>query len=58
VGDRLVNTSDTGVVTVLAASEGFRELGSIETEAVIRSTIVATDDLILLRTDEQLWVIR
>ncbi|MEI8210792.1 MAG: PQQ-binding-like beta-propeller repeat protein [Planctomycetota bacterium] len=58
VGDRLVNTSDTGVVTVLAASEGFRELGSLATEAVIRSTIVATDDLILLRTDEQLWVIR
>lgn len=58
IGDRLINTSDTGIVTVLAASEGFRELGSIATDSVIRSTITATDDRILLRTDDQLWIIR
>lgn len=58
LGDRLVNTSDTGTVTVLSASEGFRELASQPNEAVIRSTIVATETAILLRTDEQLWIIR
>jgi outer membrane protein assembly factor BamB len=58
LGDRLINTSDTGTVTVLSASEGFHELASQPNEAVIRSTIVATETAILLRTDEQLWIIR
>jgi len=58
LGDALVNVSDTGTVTILAASEGFRKLGSIETGEVVRSTMAAAVDKLLLRTEEALWVIR
>lgn len=58
VGDRLLNISDKGDVTVLAASDGYRVLGTIATESVIRSTPAVTETKILLRTERELWVIR
>ena len=58
IGDRLINVSDTGEVTILSASESFTKLGSISTESTVRSTLVASRDLLLLRTYEQLWIIR
>ena len=58
VGDRLLNISDRGDVTVLAASDGYRVLGTIATESVIRSTPAVTESEILLRTESELWVIR
>lgn len=58
IGDRLVNVSDTGEVTVLQASEAYRKLATISTDAAVRSTLVPADDVLLLRTYEQLWIIR
>jgi outer membrane protein assembly factor BamB len=58
LGDRLVNVSDTGTVTILAASAKFQKLGSISTDATVRATLVASGDTLLLRTYEQLWIIR
>ena len=58
VGDRLLNISDRGDVTVLAAGDGYRILGTIATESVIRSTPAVTETKILLRTESELWVIR
>lgn len=58
LGDRLVNVSDTGEVTVLRASEAYNKLASITTDSVVRATLVPADDLLLLRTYEQLWIIR
>jgi hypothetical protein len=58
VGDRLLNISDRGDVTVLAASDAYRILGTIATESVIRSTPAVTETKILLRTESELWVIR
>jgi len=54
----LVNVSDTGEVTVLQASEAYRKLATISTDAAVRSTLVPADDVLLLRTYEQLWIIR
>lgn len=58
LGSRLVNVSDTGNVTILAASEKFEKLGTIATEATVRSTLVASQDMLLMRTYEQLWIVR
>jgi outer membrane protein assembly factor BamB len=58
LGDRLVNVSDTGEVTVLRASEAYNKLASISTDSVVRATLVPANDLLLLRTYEQLWIIR
>jgi outer membrane protein assembly factor BamB len=58
LGDRLVNVSDTGTVTILAASAKFQKLGSISTDATVRATLVSSGDTLLLRTYEQLWIIR
>ncbi|MFM9062328.1 MAG: PQQ-binding-like beta-propeller repeat protein [Pirellula sp.] len=58
LGNRLVNVSDTGNVTILAASEKFEKLGTIATEATVRSTLVASQDMLLMRTYEQLWIVR
>jgi hypothetical protein len=54
----LLNISDRGDVTVLAASDAYRILGTIATESVIRSTPAVTETKILLRTESELWVIR
>ncbi|MFY8070694.1 MAG: PQQ-binding-like beta-propeller repeat protein, partial [Pirellula sp.] len=58
LGNRLVNVSDTGNVTILAASDKFEKLGTIATEATVRSTLVASQDMLLMRTYEQLWIVR
>lgn len=58
LGNRLVNVSDTGNVTSLAASDKFEKLGTIATEATVRSTLVASQDMLLMRTYEQLWIVR
>ena len=58
VGNRLVNVSDTGTVTILAADGAFEELGTINTEETVRATLVAANDMLLMRTYEQLWIIR
>ncbi len=58
LGDRVVNISDSGDITVLAASEGFRKIATVKTDQVIRSTIAARDDTLLIRTDDELWIVR
>jgi outer membrane protein assembly factor BamB len=58
LGNRLMNVSDTGNVTILAASDKFQKLGTIETDATVRSTLVASPDMLLMRTYEQLWIVR
>lgn len=58
VGNRLVNVSDIGNVTILAAGDTFQELATISTEATVRATLVASKDMLLMRTYEQLWIIR
>ena len=58
LGDKLINASHDGKVTVLAATGEFEELGSIETSQTIRSTLAARSDCVLLRSNEELWIIR
>jgi outer membrane protein assembly factor BamB len=58
LGNRLVNVSDTGNVTILAASDKFEKLSTIATDATVRSTLVASQDMLLMRTNEQLWIVR
>jgi outer membrane protein assembly factor BamB len=58
LGKKLINASHDGKVTVLAAKRDFEELGTIETNQTIRSTIAADTDKILLRTDKELLIIR
>lgn len=58
LGDRLVNVSDTGNVIILAASKQFEKLATIGTDATVRATLVAAQDMLLMRTYEQLWIIR
>ncbi len=58
VGNVLVNASHDGVVTFLAPSSTFAKLGSFDTQQTIRSSIAATDDYVLLRTDNQLWIVK
>ncbi len=58
VGNRLLNVSDTGNVTILAAGDKFEKIASISTDETVRSTLVASQDMLLLRTYEQLWIIR
>ncbi len=57
LGDKLVNISHEGVVTILSADDKLKELGSIELEQVSRATLAATPEKLLVRTDEQLWII-
>ena len=58
VGNRLLNVSDTGNVTILAAGDKFEKIATISTDETVRSTLVASQDMLLLRTYEQLWIIR
>jgi len=58
IGTRLLNVSDTGNITVLSASDKFEKIATIQTEATVRATMVADQDMLLLRTYEQLWIIR
>jgi outer membrane protein assembly factor BamB len=58
LGNRLVNVSDTGNVTVLGATDKFEKIATLSIDATVRSTLVANQDTLLLRTYEQLWIIR
>ena len=55
---QLINASHDGNVEVLAASNAFKKIGTIETGKTIRSTIAASKELVLLRTDKDLLIIR
>jgi outer membrane protein assembly factor BamB len=57
IGNSLVGISQDGVVTVLAAEKDFKNLGEVRLEQTVRSTPAATKDRLLIRSDEQLWVI-
>ncbi len=57
LGKHLVGISQTGLVTVLAASKEFQKIGEIDLNQTVRSTPAATKDRVLIRSDEQLWVI-
>ncbi|MDZ4850535.1 MAG: PQQ-binding-like beta-propeller repeat protein [Pirellulaceae bacterium] len=57
LGDSLIGISRLGVVTILAADKTFQKLGEVAMEQTVRSTPAATKDRILIRSDEQLWVI-
>ncbi len=57
LGDFLVGISQAGVVTVLAAEKEFRKIGEVELDQTVRSTPAATKNRVLIRSDEQLWVI-
>ncbi|MEQ1826173.1 MAG: PQQ-binding-like beta-propeller repeat protein [Pirellula sp.] len=58
IGTKIINTSHDGVVTILAASRKFEKLGTIETNKTVRSTIAADKYKVLLRTDNELLIIR
>lgn len=56
-GDKLIGISDSGTVTILAASRNFQKLGTVELGETIRSTPLLAREYILLRTDTQLMCI-
>jgi outer membrane protein assembly factor BamB len=57
LGEAIVNVSDVGQVTALAASEKFKNLGTIQLDAKVRSTLAVTSSSLLLRAEDALWVI-
>lgn len=57
VNDTLVGISQDGVVTFLAAGKAFEKLGEFAMDQVVRSTPAMTRDRLLIRSDEQLWII-
>jgi outer membrane protein assembly factor BamB len=57
LGDAIVNVSDIGEITAIAASENFKNLGTIKLDAKVRSTLAVTSSSLLLRAEDALWVI-
>jgi hypothetical protein len=57
LGDAIVNVSDTGEITAIAASESFQNLGTRKIDAKVRSTLAVTSSSLLLRGEDALWVI-
>jgi outer membrane protein assembly factor BamB len=57
VGDAMVNVSDVGQITAVAAGENFKNLGTMKIDAKVRSTLAATSSSWLLRAEDALWVI-
>jgi outer membrane protein assembly factor BamB len=57
VGDVMVNVSDVGQITAVAAGENFKNLGTMKLDAKVRSTLAATSSSWLLRAEDALWVI-
>ncbi len=53
-GDKLIGIAEDGTVTVLAASSGFNELGSVQLESTCRATPALSEHFMLLRTDTKL----
>ena len=56
-GNTLIGISHDGVVTFLAADKEFKKLGEIALEQLVRSTPAASSNRLLIRSDQQLWVI-
>lgn len=57
VGKALVGISQEGVVTALSASKSFAKVGEIDLEQTVRSTPAMTKNRLLIRSDEQLWIV-
>lgn len=57
LGGMVANISHDGIVTVLDPSAKLNEVASIDLEQPSRATLAATPEKLLIRTDEQLWVI-
>lgn len=57
LGDAIINVSDVGQITAVAASENFQNLGTMKIDARFRSTLAATPSSLLLRAEDALWVI-
>jgi outer membrane protein assembly factor BamB len=57
VGNLLIGISHDGVVTALAAEKTFKKLGEVRLDQAVRSTPAVTKNRLLIRSDEQLWVI-
>lgn len=53
-GDKLIGIAEDGTVTILAASSGFHELGSVKLNSTCRATPALSEHFILFRTDEKL----
>lgn len=53
-GDKLIGIAEDGTVSVLAASMGFNELGSVKLGSTCRATPALGEHFILLRTDTHL----
>jgi len=58
LGGKLLNVSHDGVVNILATSREFKKLGAVETGKTVRSTMAADFKHVLLRTDNELLIIR
>jgi outer membrane protein assembly factor BamB len=56
LGETIVNASDVGQITAVAASEKFKNLGTIKIDAKVRSTLAVTPSRLLLRAEDALWV--
>jgi len=57
LGNVLINVSDVGRMTAVAASEKFQNLGTIEIDGKFRSTLAVASSSLLLRAEDALWVI-
>jgi outer membrane protein assembly factor BamB len=57
IGKSLVGISQEGVVTALAADKEFANRGEVRMEQTVRATPAAGKDFVLIRSDEQLWII-
>ena len=53
-GDKLIGIAEDGTLTVLAASTGFHELGSVKLGGTCRATPALGEHFVLLRTDAKL----
>jgi outer membrane protein assembly factor BamB len=56
-GDKLMGIAEDGTVTVLAASTGFNELGSVKLGSTCRATPALSEHFLLVRTDAHLMCI-
>ncbi len=53
-GDKLIGIAEDGTVTILSASEEFREYGKVRLDEVCRATPALSEHFVLLRTQSRL----
>lgn len=53
-GDKLIGIAEDGTLTILSASESFRELGAISLDDTTRATPVVAENYLLIRTNSKL----